>query len=73
MKFNPGIVARFPTTDLFAAQTYFEPGDIKMGCRGVLKVDTWWYKTNQQIDYYPDAFHVSYDGFPITLLGNLKG
>ncbi len=74
VKFNPGITARFPTDDLWAAKAKFEPGDIKMGVKGVMKIDTWGYKTNgpQKVEYYPDAFHVSYDGFELAFLSNVK-
>jgi len=70
--FEPAITARFPTRDLFACTLAFEPGDIKFGVRGVYKIDTFWYKTSNTIDYYPESLRVTFGSFETKPVAAIK-
>lgn len=42
-----------------------DKGNITFGFRGVFKVDTWWYKTNQKVEYTPPWAKVDYGPYQL--------
>jgi len=71
VKTSPTFAAKMPLKKrgIFDMELSLEKGDISFGFRGVFKVDTWWYKTNQSVDYIPPWGKVNYGPYawhPLT-------
>lgn len=48
-----------------------DKGTISFGFRGVFKVDTWWYKTNQKVEYTPPWAKVDYGPYQLKPFSSL--
>ncbi|MFO0616691.1 MAG: DUF4150 domain-containing protein [Polyangiaceae bacterium] len=73
VKVSPSFGVEMPLKKrgIFDMTLKVERGVISFGFRGVFKVDTWWYKTNQSVEYVPPWAKVDYGPYELKPLASL--
>lgn len=69
---EPRLQLVVPTINLFDAYFKLLPGELKIGFRGVARVDLYFWKTGWQGEHFPESAKVSWSEMPMRVFSLLK-